>query len=353
MFDLPTIHRYSMRMVNIAPGSRKILIVTPLIPPESGGPAYYSVALQAELTKLGHEVSLIAFHEVRKYPRGIRHLLFLYKALFASLHVDTLIILDTVSVALPAVLAGWVLGKHTIIRTGGDFVWEHFVERTGEKVLLSEFYTAPRALDRTERLLVWLQKHIIFPLTTTIVFSSTYQRDVWAQPYAIPPRKTAIIENSYPEKNFTAKGGEIFLCAWRPTGFKNIDTLEKAYALAKEKHPAIQLQICKDIPREELQARMRHARALVVPSLSEVSPNMAMEALAMGLPVILTKDCGTKDRFNDAVSWIDPKDPQSIADTLCAFMDKKTYQDAKHRAEEFSFTRTYTDVAHDFIPHMN
>jgi glycosyltransferase involved in cell wall biosynthesis len=329
-------------------GTRRILIVTPLIPPEPGGPSYYSVALERELKALGHDVSLIAFREVRKYPSGIRHLMFIYLVLFKALRVDTLIILDTVSVALPAVIAGWLLGKKLIIRTGGDFVWEHYIERTGEKVLLSDFYTAKRVLTRKERMLVWLQKYIIFPMTTRIVFSSTYQRDIWAKPYKIPGKKTAIIENSYPVKDRPAMGGEVFLAAWRPTGFKNVDTLERAYALAKEKCPGIKLEIFKDIPREELQVRMRGARALVVPSLSEVSPNMAMEALAMSLPVILTSDCGTKDRFGDAVTWIDPKDPQRIADTLCSFMDKQVYTDAKRRAEAFVFTRTYADIAEDF-----
>ncbi len=326
-----------------------ILIATPLIPPESGGPAYYSVALKEGLEQQGHAVSLVAFQEVRKYPKVLRHLMFLYHVLFAGLRADVFIILDTVSVALPSVIAGWVLGKKIIIRTGGDFVWESYVERTGEKVLLSEFYMAPRALSRKERLLVWLQKYIVFPLTTKVVFSTAYQRDIWAAPYAIPFSKTAIIENSYPQKEESAQGGDVFLCAWRPTGFKNIDTLERAYVLAQKKYPTMKLEIFKDIPRKELVVRMRTTRALVVPSLSEVSPNLGMEALAMGLPVILTSDCGTRDRFGDAVTWIDPVDPQSIADTLCSFMHEKVYADARHRAEAFTYTRTYADIAKEFL----
>jgi glycosyltransferase involved in cell wall biosynthesis len=328
---------------------RRILIVTPLVPPESGGPSYYSVALEHALKEQGHNVSLIAFRAVRKYPTGIRHLIFLYQVLFKAFSVDSLIILDTVSVALPAVVAGWVLGKQTIVRTGGDFVWEHYIERTGEKILLSEFYTAPRTLSRKERIVVWLQKHIVFPLTTRIVFSSTYQREIWAQPYNISAKKTAIIENCYPAKDMSAKGGDVFLCAWRPTGFKNIDTLEHALELTQEHCNGVQVEILKNIPREELAIRMRTARALVVPSLSEVSPNMAMEALAMGLPVILTSDCGTKDRFGDAVTWVDPKDPRGIADTLCSFMDEKVYADAQRRARAFAFTRTYGDVAPEYL----
>ena len=88
-----------------------ILIVTPLVPPESGGPSYLSVSLKEALEKKGEKVDLIAFKEVRHYPSGIRHLLFLYKVLWRARKVDALIILDTVSVALPSVIAGWLLQK--------------------------------------------------------------------------------------------------------------------------------------------------------------------------------------------------------------------------------------------------
>jgi glycosyltransferase involved in cell wall biosynthesis len=326
-----------------------ILIATPLVPPESGGPAYYSVALKEEFEQQDYVVSLVAFQEVRKYPKVLRHLMFLYHVLFAGMRSDIFIILDTVSVALPSVIAGWVLGKKMIIRTGGDFVWEQYIERTGEKVLLSEFYTAPRALSRKERLLVWLQKNIVFPLTTKVVFSTAYQRDTWAAPYGIPLSKTAIIENSYPQKEESVQGGDVFLCAWRPTRFKNIDTLEQAYALAQKICPGIKLEIFKDISRTELATHMRTARALIIPSLSEISPNLAMEALAIGLPVILTHDCGTRDRFGDAVTYIDPKDSQGIADALCSLMDTKVYAEAKHRTEAFTHTRTYANIAHEFL----
>ena len=124
----------------------RFLIVTPLIPPEPGGPSYYSVALKEALERAdpvrnettdvcvdtrdarvsngaGHTVDLLAFAEVRQYPSGVRHLILLYKTLFRALRADTLIVLDTVSVAVPAVAAGWLVGKRTIVRTGGDFVW--------------------------------------------------------------------------------------------------------------------------------------------------------------------------------------------------------------------------------------
>jgi len=327
----------------------RVLIVTPLIPPEPGGPSYYSVALKEALERAGQEVSLIAFREVRRYPSGIRHLIFLYKVLLKARTVDTLIILDTVSVALPAVLAGWLLNRRTIIRTGGDFVWEHYIERTKEKILLSEFYKGKRKLSFKERLLVWLQKRIIFRFVDTLVFSTEWQRNIWMKHYALNAKHTAVIENSYPKKVLVAEGGDTFLCAWRSTGFKNIDTLEAAYERAQKECHGIELEVLRNIPREELHERMRTARALVVPSLSEVSPNMAMEALAMGLPVLLTKDCGIKERLGGAVTWIDPLSPDDIAKHLCACLDSEVYQQARARTVVHTYVHTYDDIAREFI----
>jgi glycosyltransferase involved in cell wall biosynthesis len=258
-----------------------------------------------------------------------------------------------VSVALPAVLAGWTLGKRMVIRTGGDFVWEAYVERTKEKVLLSDFYPPaggkPRSLSRKERMLVWLQKHVVFRLADKIVFNTAWQRDVWREPYRIPDSKTAVIENEYKQKTHEHRGGDVFLSAWRPTAFKNIDTLEQAYAIAKKQYPEMRLEIYKDIPREELHEKMRTARALVIPSLSELGPNMAMEALSMGLPVLLTEDCGARDRLEDFVVWIDPKNPNNIAECMTELMDADAYNAVRSHLEEFTFVHTYDDIAQEFL----
>ena len=62
--------------------------------------------------------------------------------------------LDTFSVAFPAVCAARLCGKKMIIRTGGDFLWEFYVERTGDLVLLRDFYnTRIGRLNFKERLI--------------------------------------------------------------------------------------------------------------------------------------------------------------------------------------------------------
>ena len=332
---------------------KSILIVTPLVPPESGGPSYLSVSLKEALEKKGEKVDLIAFKEVRNYPSGIRHFLFLYKVLWRARKVDALIILDTVSVALPAVLAGWLLQKKMIVRAGGDFVWERYIERTKEKVLLSVFYKERRELNSKERLLIWVQKRIIFPLATTIVFNTSWFRDIWIEAYHINKNKTAIIEHAHQKKEEIHVGGKGFLCVWRPTAFKNIPALEKAYILAKKKNPDITLEIYKNISREKLFDHMKYARALIIPSLTETSSVLAREALEIGLPGLLTDDCGSKTLLDTHVTWVNPLDPYDIAEKMCALMDEKRYEQEKEKVKNFTYSHTYEQIANEFLNELN
>ncbi len=328
---------------------KSILIVTPLLPPEPGGPSYYSVALKDALEKKGNTVSLIAFRDVRKYPSGIRHLIFLYKILFKARHADALIILDTVSVALPAVIAGWILGKKMVVRVGGDFVWERYIERTNEKTLLSEFYTRKYDLTKKERILMWLQKNVVCSLAHHIVFNTEWQRNLWEKPYALKKEKTSVIQNAFTKSGKKNSGGNTFLSVWRPTAFKNSSTLKEAYTLAQKSNTEIELAMFENIPREELYAHMEHARALIIPSLTELSPNMALEALSMGLPVLLTKDCGASDILDTFVTWIDPKNPNDIALNMLRLMNENEYTKAKEKTVSFSFSHTYEEIAEEFL----
>jgi len=329
----------------------RILVVTPLTPPDPGGPSYYSVALKEALEGRGDEVDLIAFKEVRKYPSMIRHFLFLYKVLWKAKNVEALIILDTVSVALPAVLAGFILGKKMVVRVGGDFVWERYIERTQEKVLLSTFYISPRTIPLSckERILIALQKHIVCKLAHKVVFNTQWQRDLWKEPYALSDIKTGVIQNALQRSLKKVKRGNTFLCAWRPTAVKNVDVLERAFQKAKERCRDIELSLYRNIPREELYTQMNRARALIIPSLTELSPNMALEALSMGLPVLLTQDCGARNLLDGFVTWIDPLSENDIAEKMCSLLNTDVYRKELERVGRFSYVHTYAEIAEEFL----
>src|SRR5882757_11201743 len=102
----------------------KILLATPLYPPDSGGPSTYAKMLADELPKRGIEVTLLKFSEVRHLPPGVRHIAYFLKCISRARGVDAVYALDPVSVGVPASFAAKVLGKKFILRVPGDYAWE-------------------------------------------------------------------------------------------------------------------------------------------------------------------------------------------------------------------------------------
>ncbi len=334
----------------------RVLIATPIIPPESGGPATYAVALAAALERAGHTVHTIAFSEVRQYRSGVRHLMFLYKTLFAARGVDVVIVLDTVSVALPAVVASWFLGRRVLVRTGGDFVWEQYVERTKEKVRLSAFYSAGRRLSMKERAILWLERHLAFRLADRVVFSTAWQRDIWRAPYGIDDARTAIVANASPDvrpgKRHTG-ARTAFVWAGRDLVLKNVGSLKDAFARIKERHPMLSLELVSGVPRREVERALRTARCVVVPSVSEVSPNIVLEALAYGVPVVCTADTGIRSDAPPGVLFTDPLDIDALTAALQEMADDASYAAWAARARGTAPVRTYDDVARELAALAN
>ena len=94
----------------------KVLIVTPLYPPEIGGPATYTAALKRHLGSLGFNLTILPFSRVRVYPKVFRHLLFTYQIWKKSKGVDLVYAQDPVSVGFPVFLACRLRKKKFILR---------------------------------------------------------------------------------------------------------------------------------------------------------------------------------------------------------------------------------------------
>src|SRR6185436_13080927 len=117
----------------------KILIATDIYPPELGGPAEYAKNLKDIWEGQSHQVLLKVFSRFNRYPWGIRHVMFLFRAVRDTIKADSVLALGVFSGGAVTLLAK-LLHKKVVYRTGGDLLWESYVERTGELVLLRDFY---------------------------------------------------------------------------------------------------------------------------------------------------------------------------------------------------------------------
>lgn len=331
----------------------RFLIATPLLPPESGGPATYTVGLRDELIAAGHKVKVLAFREVRHWPSFVRHFMYARRVWQLVRNVDVVIVLDTMSVALPTIPVARLLRKLVIIRTGGDFVWERFIERTKREVPLSSFYTSGQPLSLKDRLLIFLQAYFILPLTTIVVFSTSWQREIWMKPYRLKHRTTALIDNAYTpvqqgapnpvqdQKTVIWIGREIFL--------KNTTRLDRVMAKICAAHTEIRYEKVAGVSPATVIEKIRSAYLVVIPSISEVSPNIVLEALSLGTPCVVTKECGLATILDGKATLVDPLSDEDIYRAIEQHLDTDFYNRVIDTIRNFSFNRSYEQVADDFV----
>ena len=77
------------------------------------------------------------------------------------------------------------------------------------------------------------------------------------------------------------------------------------------------------IPQEQVVELMKSSSVLLMPSVEEGMPNVIVEAMALGLPVI-SADCGgvTELIKNDIEGWVVPmRNPEALAEAIKSFID--------------------------------
>lgn len=331
----------------------KILITTGIYPPDVGGPAQYAKNLAETWQKSGEEVGVKFFRIERKLPTGLRHVFYFFKILPAVFWCDFIIALDTWSVALPAVLAAKLFGKKFIIRTGGDFLWESYVERTGELVLFKNFYQKSKPnFSFKERFIFWLTGFILRN-ADMVIFSTDWQRKIFIGAYGIRQEKTAIVENFYGKKESDlAHGKKVFMASTRPLRWKNTRRLKEAFISAQkqledgEKELKLDLELA---PYDEFMKKVSECYAFILVSLGDISPNMIMDAIRFNRPFIVTKETGIYDRIKDIAIFVDPENTKEIAEKIVWLSRPENYEKQKEKIRSFSFTHTWENIAAEIV----
>lgn len=325
-----------------------ILIATPLYPPEIGGPAQYAKNLEREFFKKGHAVKVIKYGLEKKLPAGVSHFVYFFRLLRHILTIDLIIALDTFSVGLPAVLAANIFHKRALVRIGGDFLWEAHTERTRQEIILSEFYQTKKCFNFKEKLIFRLTKYLT-KRAGALVFNTDWQRKIWQSAYFLPAGKTRVIENFYGAQVQAAPAEEKnFIFAARPLFLKNGARLARAFAKAKEQNPEIRLD-AERAPHERLMEKIKHGYAVILPSLSDVAPNLILDAIRFNKPFIMTRESGLYGKLEDIGLFVDPLVEEDIKNKILWLADDKNYQAQQSRVAGFNFTHSWSQIADEFL----
>lgn len=331
----------------------KILITTGIYPPKIGGPAQYAFELKKRFEKLGHRVCVKTYEWEEKMPTGIRHIFFFFKILKYVFSSDVVFALDTFSVGAPTVFASKLVHRKCIIRTGGDFLWEQYVERTKKKVLLRDFY-------ESEKPFFSFKENIIFKITkwtlqnvSHLIFSTDWQRGIFVKAYDINIKNTSIAENHYGQKESDIEWTDKkFVGSTRDLVWKNIDILKSIFQGFAQTEPNLSIFI-NNLPYNQFMKVMSSSYAVILVSLGDISPNMIMDAIKYNRPFICTKEVGIYERIKDAGIFVDPLNKEEIYNAISYLLTDEGYKVAKEKVRRFSFVHSWEDIANKFLSIAN
>lgn len=306
----------------------KVVIATPLYPPEIGGPATYAKILEEGLPKLGIEVSVIKFSDVRHLPDVVRQIAFCSKLFVRAWRADVILVLDAVSVGWPAYIANLVLRKKFILKIVGDHIWEQGSQRFGVTGTLDAF---PRFSWHWHPYLWFLRalQYLVVHGSHKIIVPSAYLSSI-VQKWGIPPENIEVIYNAVPVEMsgsvpdaVASLPRPLIASAGRLVPWKHFDGVIDAVASLRAKGISASLVIAGTgplqteieryarnklgdaclmlgmLPHADTLAVLKSADAFVLNSSYEGLSHVLIEALALGVPIVATRVGGNAEVITD------------------------------------------------------
>ncbi len=336
----------------------KILIATGIYPPDIGGPAQYARNLYDTWKRQGHEVKVAAYRWERAFPPFVRHLLYFSKILRKGWNADLILVLDTWSAAVPTMIACMVMRKKYVLRTGGDFLWESYVERTGDLVLFKDFYVTKMDKFSLKEKIVFILGGKVLRHARTIIFSTKWQQEIFTKTYRLDPQKQTVIENYCRNREtFNEPEGRFFVAGTRHLKWKNAELLKEAFTEAqtdviKRGFEPIELD-CGKAVYDSFVEKIRHSYAVILVSLGDISPNMIYDAIGTGTPFIVTTETGIISRIKDAAVFVDPLNKKDIVDKIVWIADPKNRAIQVKKVQSISFVHTWEQIANEIVAVWN
>jgi len=324
----------------------KIVLATGIYPPDIGGPATYCRQLAEQLTQLDHDIIVLTYGDrvdpstgsggkwkvesVSKLMPIVRWFLYAKKLRKLGIDADIVYTFSSVSCGIPLILSGLKKPKR-ILRLGGDFLWERYTDLGGQKSLRDFYVTGHWSL--VTRFMGWILRRFDY-----IVFSTEFQQEIYEKQYKNLPKHSVIenalaLDSAIPMEQHSMKKHFRLLFVGRFVGFKNLLTLIEAMTqipdcvLTMVGEGLHDDRLRSQVEKLGLQTRVQFVAPLsgkekydvfashdllVLPSLTEISPNTALEARSSGLPVLLTQENGLSETLLEGIETADLSTPKQI-----------------------------------------
>lgn len=316
----------------------KIIVATPIYPPEIGGPATYTKEL-CERVYAKYDITVVAYTDSQKVFSGTKlisvsktkslvlRLITYTKAIWrASSNADVIYVQNAMASGLPVAIVSIFRHIPFIVKFVGDEAWERASQYRLTNKRLDEFFDKPEGGFRI-RLMILIQEFVL-KRASIITTPSIYLGDAIKKAYKIKSDKVKVNYNAAEEPELLPFSGsrnqhQIATTA-RLVVWKGVDGIIKAVALLKESIPDIKLVIAGDGPElenlknlaKELDVRenvtflgrisraetwqLRNKSAVyVLNSLYEGLPHTVLTNFAAGIPTVATNIPGTDEAVYD------------------------------------------------------
>ncbi|MEK9181285.1 MAG: glycosyltransferase family 4 protein, partial [Patescibacteria group bacterium] len=306
--------------------SFNIVFASGTYPNEIGGMATFVRNLAHGFFAAGNKVSVLAYANQdgvknEGFPirlisrrggalaRYLRYFLALWRL---SDGADAIYAQDLVSSGFPAAAVSLLTGRPLVVRLGGDFLWEKAVNRGLTKVPLSRYYDSPKNWREKIYLMIY---RFVLGRCRLVIFNSKFQFDLYQKHFSLDKTAPVVIENPLPQvASRPAQNRGDWLYIGRFVELKNIKRLISVFARAGvnkklrlvgegPQRPELEkmvldlglkekVSIEKAVSPAEVSDLLRSCGLLILPSLTELSPNIVLEALSYKTPVLLTAENG-------------------------------------------------------------
>lgn len=319
----------------------KILLVTGIFPPDSGGPASYVPRMAEALSRRGHHVTVVTLSDEPMHDddarrafcvHRIRRRLFIPWRLLLTVWTVWRLACNAEVVYVnglgsEAALGALLAGRPAVHKIVGDYAWERARCKRWFTGTLDEYQNVAkslrlRVLDFIRTAPLWLADRVITP--------SDFLRGIVAG-WKIPRERIRVIYNAVPTPPRLSSpsdadkspvsvippfDGKTAVTVCRLVPWKGVDALIRAVASI----PGTRLVVVGDgylrgelenlaaslgakerilfpghLPQAEVHRMLRSANVFALNSTYEGLPHVVLEAMAAGIPVVATRVGGTPE----------------------------------------------------------
>ncbi len=340
----------------------KILIAANIYPPDSGGPALHAKKQWEWFNQQGIDTRVVALAHFRKWPKFLRHWLYLFALAVQSFGKEVIYAHDAVGSGLGAAMVAKFFGKKLVIRVGGDLAWER--STNPPNLSLGDWYKSGAHLEnRFYKLSLWSLSQADRIIVPTPILVSIYEKY-----YGIPASKLVVIPNPMPEvPNKSLRQEQKIVFASRLVGYKNLNLVLRALSQVFPNHPGLKFVVMGDGPErrnlERLASDLGISRQVIfkgpvsqedvleetasclftlAPAVTEFNPNYVLQGLAYSKPFLISRGHGLPFSPPETLTF-DHGDEEGLISKITQLLTPQGYEVAENFVRHLNFKVTWED----------